>query len=336
MLKISFSDISANKSMRLTWRSIAAACALIACTASLGQPYPAKVVRIIVAYPAGGSVDVVARLIGQKFTENTGRSFVVENRSGAGGNIGTDYGAKAPADGYTLLMGSAAALASNPALYPKLPFDTVRDFSPISLIVIQPNVLVVHPTIPVKTGREFIAFAKNRPAMLNYGTSGLGSSQHMAAELFSYYAGVKLIHVPYKGGAPALIDLVGGQIDLMFETIPTAMPYAKNGKLRALGITTAQRTQAFPELPTLRESGLDQYEYRGWIGLLAPAGTPQDIIARLNSEVVRAVNPGGLGTQLRDMAFDVLAGTPEQFGQFIKDEIALHQKIVNVSGVKLE
>jgi tripartite-type tricarboxylate transporter receptor subunit TctC len=312
------------------------ACAWVACAPVPAQPYPSKPVRLVVAYPAGGSVDVVARLAGQKFSESTGRSFVVENRSGAGGNIGTDFVAKAPADGYTLLMGSAAALASNPAVYAQLPFDPVRDFAPISLIVIQPNILVVHPAIPVKTLKEFIALAKSRPAVLNYGSSGTGSSQHMAAELFSYYAGVKLVHVPYKGGAPALIDLVGGQIDLMFETIPTAMPYAKSGKLRALGITTATRSLAYPEMPTIRESGLRDYEYRGWIGLLAPARTAPDIVARMNAEVVRSVNAGGLAPQFRDMAFEVVAGTPAQFGQFIKDEIALHQKIVKVSGVKAE
>jgi len=316
------------------WHRLACIAACAVCGAAIAQPYPAKPVRVIVAYPAGGSVDVVARLVGQKFSESTGRSFVVENRSGAGGNIGTDFVAKSPADGYTLLMGSAAALASNPTIYAKMPFDSARDFAPISLIVIQPNILVVHPTIPAKTVREFIVLAKSRPAILNYGSSGLGSSQHMAAELFSHYAGVKMIHVPYKGGAPALIDLVGGQIDLMFETIPTAMPYAKSGKLRALGITTAQRSQAFPELPTIREAGVGQYEYRGWIGLLAPAGTPAEIVSRLNAEVVRAINQGGLAAQFRDMAFDVVAGTPDQFAQFIRDEIELHRKIVKASGMR--
>ena len=303
---------------------------------AVAQTYPAKPVRIVVAYPAGGSVDVVARIVGQKFTDSMGRSFVIENRAGAGGNIGTDYVAKAPNDGYVLLMGSAAAIASNPAVYAKLPFDPVRDLAPISLLVIQPNILVVHPAIPAKTVREFIALAKSRPGVLNYGSSGVGNSQHMAAELFATYAGVKMTHVPYKGGAPALVDLMGGQIDLMFETIPTAMPYAKSGKLRALGITTATRSQAYAELPTIREAGLPGYEYRGWIGLLAPAGTPQDIVARLNSEVVRAVNQGGLAAQFRDMAFDVVAGTPEQFGQFIRDELALNQKIVRASGIKAE
>ena len=316
------------------WQRLAFIAACAVCGAAIAQPYPAKPVRVIVAYPAGGSVDVVARLAGQKFSESTGRSFVVENRAGAGGNIGTDFVAKSPADGYTLLMGSAAALASNPAIYAKMPFDSARDFAPISLIVIQPNILVVHPTIPAKTVREFIVLAKSRPAILNYGSSGLGSSQHMAAELFSHYAGAKMIHVPYKGGAPALIDLVGGQIDLMFETIPTAMPYAKSGKLRALGITTAQRSQAFPELPTIREAGVGQYEYRGWIGLLAPAGTPAEIVSRLNAEVVRAINQGGLAAQFRDMAFDVVAGTPDQFAQFIRDEIELHRKIVKASGMR--
>jgi len=279
---------------------------------------------------------VVARLATQKLTESMGRSFVVENRAGAGGNVGTDYAAKAPADGYTLLMGSAAALASNPALFVKLPFDPVRDFAPVSLIVIQPNILVVHPAIPVRSVREFVALARSRPAILNYGSSGIGSSQHMAAELFANSAGVKLTHVPYKGGAPALIDLVGGQIDLMFETMPTALPYAKSGKLRALAITTATRAKVYPELPTLRESGLNDYEYRGWIGLLAPAGTPPEIVTRLHAEVVRAVNAGGLAAQFRDMAFDVVAGTPAEFGQFIKDEIALHRKIVSVAGIKPE
>jgi len=315
---------------------IGAACALMACAPALAQPYPAKPVRMIVAYPAGGSVDVVARLATQKLTESMGRSFVVENRAGAGGNVGTDYAAKAPADGYTLLMGSAAALASNPALFVKLPFDPVRDFAPVSLIVIQPNILVVHPAIPVRSVREFVALARSRPAILNYGSSGIGSSQHMAAELFANSAGVKLTHVPYKGGAPALIDLVGGQIDLMFETMPTALPYAKSGKLRALAITTATRAKVYPELPTLRESGLNDYEYRGWIGLLAPAGTPPEIVTRLHAEVVRAVNAGGLAAQFRDMAFDVVAGTPAEFGQFIKDEIALHRKIVSVAGIKPE
>jgi tripartite-type tricarboxylate transporter receptor subunit TctC len=319
----------------IKWRAVAAACAL-ACPAAYAQPYPAKPVRIVIGYPAGGTVDIVARLIGQKFSESMGRTFIIDNKPGAGGNIGTDYAAKAPADGYTLLMASAAALASNPAIYAKLPFDPVRDFSPISLLVIQPNVLVVHPALPVKTVREFIALAKSRPSVLNYGSSGIGNSQHMAAELFNYYAGVKLVHVPYKGGAPALIDLVGGQIDLMFETMPTAMPYARNGKLRALGVTIAQRSQAYPDIPTIREAGLAQYEYRGWIGLLAPAGTPQDILARLNSEAVRAVNAGGLGAQFKDMAFEVVAGSPAQFGQFIKDEIALNQKIVRVSGIQPE
>ena len=307
-----------------------------ACTVVLAQSYPAKPVRLIVAYPAGGSVDVVARIVGQKFTESMGRTFVVENRPGAGGNIGTDYVAKAPADGYVLLMGSAAAIASNPAVYAKLPFDPVRDLAPVSLLVIQPNILVVHPAIPAKTVKEFIDLARSRPGILNYGSSGIGNSQHMAAELFASQAGVRMTHVPYKGGAPALVDLVGGQIDLMFETIPTAMPYAKSGKLRALGITTATRSAAYAELPTIREAGLPQYEYRGWVGLLAPAGTPADIVARLNSEAVRAVNQGGLGAQFRDMAFDVVAGSSEQFAQFIKDEIALHQKIVKASGIKPE
>ncbi len=325
-----------NNARNIKWRAIAAACAVFGCMVAFAQPYPAKPVRIVVGYPAGGTVDIVARMLGQKFTESMGRTFIIDNKPGAGGNIGTDYAAKSPADGYTLLVASAAALASNAAIYAKLPFDPVRDFAPVSLLVIQPNVLVVHPAMQVKTVREFIALAKSRPSVLNYGSSGIGNSQHMAAELFNYYAGVKLVHVPYKGGAAALVDLVGGQIDLMFETMPTAMPYARSGKLRALGVTTAQRSQAYPDVPTIREGGLAQYEYRGWIGFLAPTGTPPDILARLNSEAVRAVNAGGLAAQFKDMAFEVVAGSPAQFGQFIKDEIALNQKIVKVSGIQPE
>ena len=310
---------------------------LATCSAlAAAQSYPAKPVRIIVAYPAGGSVDIVARTVGQRLSETMGRTFVVENRSGASGNISTDYVAKAAPDGYTLLMASAAAMAANPALYAKLPFDPVKDFAPITLIVVQPNIFVVHPTVPAKSVQEFVALAKARPQTLNYGSSGVGGSQHMAAELFVSMTGVKINHVPYKGGAPALTDLVGGQIDLMFETIPTAIPYVKSGRLRALAVTTAQRSEVFPDLPTMQQAGLPNYEYRGWIGLTSPAGTPPEIVAKLNAEVVRAVHQGGLGERYKEMAFQVVAGTPEQFAQFVKDEIALNQKIVKVAGVKLE
>jgi tripartite-type tricarboxylate transporter receptor subunit TctC len=299
------------------------------------QTYPAKPVRIVAAYPAGGSVDIVARMVGQRLTETMGRTFLIDNRSGASGSIGTDYVAKSPPDGYTLLMGSPAALVSTPAIYSKLPFNPLSDFAPITLIVIQPNVLVVHPTIPVRSVSQFIELAKRQPGALNYGSSGLGSSQHMAAELFRYYTKVSITHVPYKGGAPALTDLVGGQIGLMFETIPTAIPHIKAARLRALGVTTRQRSDVFPDLPTISESGLRDYEYRGWIGLLAPASTPPEIVSRLHGEVVKALETE-LTPKFKEMAFIVSGAGAKDFAQFIRTELALHQKIVQASGIKPE
>ncbi|MDB5866214.1 MAG: transporter substrate-binding protein [Betaproteobacteria bacterium] len=301
----------------------------------LAQGYPAKPVRIVVPYPAGGTVDIVARMIGQRLTETLGRTFLVDNRSGASGNIGTEFVAKSPPDGYTLLMSSAAPLAANPAFYPKLPFQPLKDFSPVTLIVIQPNILVVNPAVPARTIKEFIALAKARPGALNYGSSGVGNSQHMAAELFRYYTHVNITHVPYKGGAPALTDLVGGQIDLLFEPIPGTIPYVRSGRLRALGVTTRERSETFPDVPAIREAGLPDYEYRGWIGLLAPAGTPPEIVDTLHAEVVKALH-GGLAAKLKEFAFVVSGSGAQEFGPFIRKELELHQKIVKAAGIKPE
>ncbi|MEA3154339.1 MAG: hypothetical protein QOK44_1928 [Betaproteobacteria bacterium] len=321
--------------MKRLIRVALAAAAIVGAHGGYAQTYPAKPVRIVAAYPAGGSVDIVARMVGQRLTETMGRAFLIDNRSGASGNIGTEYVAKSAPDGYTLLMGSAAALASNPAIYPKLAFNPLTDFAPITLIVIQPNVLVVHPTIPARNVSQFIALAKAHPGALNYGSSGVGSSQHMAAELFRYYTKAEITHVPYKGGAPALTDLVGGQIGLMFETIPTAVPHIKAARLRALGVTTRQRSDVFPDLPTISESGLPDYEYRGWIGLVAPASTPPEIVSRLHSEVVKALETD-LRPKFKEMAFIISGSGAKDFAQFIRDELALHQKIVHASAIRPE
>ncbi len=321
--------------MQFSSRHSVALAALLLAGGAQAQSYPVKPVRMVVAYPAGGSIDIVARLVGQKLAEGFGQQFVIENRAGASGNIGTDYVAKAAPDGYTLLMGSAAALASNVNLYAKLPFDPLRDFAPVILIVNQPNVLVLHPSVPAKTVKEFIALARSRPGKLNYGTSGTGSSQHMSGELFIMMTGINMVHVPYKGGAPALNDLVGGQVDLMFETVPTAMQFVHAGRLRALAVTSLRRSSMMPDVPTVEEAGLPGYELRGWIGLLAPAGTPKEIVARLHGEALKAIG-GDVRKRLTELGLDVAGGTPEQFMAFMREDIAKYAKLVKASGMPLQ
>jgi len=321
--------------MQLSFARTSMLSVLLLAGGAYGQGYPAKPVRVVVAYPAGGSIDIVGRMVGQKLAEALGQQFVIENRAGASGNIGTDFVAKAAPDGYTLLMGSAAALASNVNLYTKLPFDPLRDFAPIILVVNQPNVMVLHPSVPAKSVKEFIALAKARPGKLNYATSGSGSTQHMSGELFIMMTGVNIVHVPYKGGAPALNDLVGGQVDLSFETVPTAMQFVHAGKLRALGVTSLRRSGMLPDVPTLDEAGLGGYELRGWIGLLAPAGTSKEIVARLNGEVQKAAG-GDLRKRLTELGLDVAGGTPEQFAAFMREDIAKYAKLVKASGIPLQ
>jgi len=301
----------------------------------LAQSYPTKPVRIVVPYTPGGTVDIVARMIGERLTETLGRTFVIDNRAGASGNIGAELVAKASPDGYTLLMSSAAPLAANAAFYPDLRFQPLKDFAPIVLIVIQPNILVVNPDLPVRTVGELIALAKTKPGALNYGSAGIGNSQHMAAELFSYYTNVKMTHVPYKGGAGATADLVGGKIDLLFEPIPNTIPYIRSGRLRPLAVTTKERSDMFPDVPTIAETGLPDYEYRGWIGLVAPAGTPPEIVDLLHKEVVKALD-GGVAAKLKEYAFVISGSGPQEFGLFIKKELELHQRIVRAADIKPE
>lgn len=319
--------------MSITLKAVTAAVLLAAGASASAQSWPVKPVRMVVGYPAGGSVDIVARLVGQKLGETFGQQFVVENRSGAAGNIGTEFVARAAPDGYTLLMASSPALASNIHLYAKLPFDPVKDFAPIILIVNQPNVLVLHPSVPAASVREFIALAKARPGALTFGSSGVGASQHMAAEMFMAMTGVNMVHVPYKGGAPALIDLVGGQIDVMFETAPTAIPYVKSGKLKGLAVTTMQRSGMLPDVPTLNEAGLKGFEFRGWIGLLAPAAVPKDIVTRLNAEIQKYLTTGDLKGKLTEYGLDVAGGTPEQFAAFMREDSARYGKIVKAARI---
>lgn len=299
------------------------------------QNYPAKPVRLVAPAPAGGTLDVVARLVGQRLSESLGQQFLTDNRAGAAGNIGASYVAKAAADGYTLLIGSAQQLAANPSIFAKLPFDPIKDFAPVTPIVFQSLLLVLHPSVPARNVQEFIALAKSGAGKLNYSSGGLGSSGHMAAELFIMMTSANLLHVPYKGTGPALNDLVGGHVDLTFAVVPTALPFIQTGKLRALAITSPRRSVVVPDVRTMREAGLPGYEFRSWIGLLAPSATPRDIIVKLHDEVEKAIN-SNLHTKLTEIGFDVAGGTPEQFMALINEDTAMYAKLVKASGMPLQ
>ena len=304
-----------------------------AVTGAYAQTYPSKPVRLVAPYPPGGSIDIVARLIGQKLTEAWGQQFVVENRAGASGNIGTEYVARAAPDGYTLLLSGAPPLAANIYLFAKLPFDPARDFSPIIRIASQPNVLVVHPSVPARNVRELVALAKSRREPLTFGTGGVGSSQHMSGELFMMLTGTKMTQVLYKGGGPAMIELAGGHIDLMIETAPSAIPYINAGKLKALAVTTLQRSAVLPDIPTLDESGVKGFEFVSWMGLVAPAGVPTQIIQRLNGEVQKLLG-GDFGKRLTELGLHAAGGTAEEFVAYIRADSAKYAKLVKIANIK--
>ena len=310
--------------------------AAIACFASAAsaQQYPAKPIRILVGFAAGGPSDVGARTIGQKLTEKWGQPVIVDFRPGAAGNIATDMAAKAPADGYTLIA-AAFAHAVNPSLYAKLPFDATRDFAPVLMFASIANLLVVHPSIPARSVKELIAFAKTKPDQLTIGSAGSGTSSHLSGELMKIIGGVRITHVPYKGLAPAHVDTIGGQLSMMFDGIVTGVPAAKSGRLRALGVTTAKRWQGAPDIPAIGES-LPGFEVNSWYGLLAPTGTPRDIITRLNTEVASSLREPDARARLFSIGAEPMSNTPEEFGAFIQSEMAKWAKVVKVAGIRVE
>lgn len=312
--------------------TLAAACLLALSAAA--QQYPSKPIRIIVPQSAGGSTDLVARPLAQKLGEALGQPVVVDNRPGAGSVIGTDLVAKAAPDGYTLLA-VAASVTMSPSLY-RLPFDPVRDLAPISLLSALPNILVVHPSLPVKSVRELIAFAKARPGQLNFGSSGVATGTHLSMELFMYMTDIKMVHVPYKGGAPGVTALMGGETQVNFATITTALPHVKSGRLRALAVSTAKRSAAAPEVPTVAEAGLKGYDYASWIGLLAPAKTPQPIIARLNAESVKAVQTPEMKSIFAMEGSEPVGNSAEEFQAIMKTEVVRWMKVVKAAGIKGE
>jgi tripartite-type tricarboxylate transporter receptor subunit TctC len=320
--------------MRITY-SIAAAVLAFACAASAAaQTYPAKPVRLIIPFSAGGGTDIFARLIGRKLQENMGQSFVPDNRAGASGIIGCELVARAAPDGYTLLMGTTGTHTTNPAVYAKLPYDPLRDFEPVSLVAESPFVLLVHPSLPAKTVKELIAFARTRPGELTYGSSGIGSSSHLGFELFNMMAGIKGVHVPYKGLPPAMSDTASGQLVMTWNSITASAEFIKSGRVRALGIGSKKRSALMPQIPTISEAGLPGYELGSWYGLFAPAGTPQSIVRRLHSEIVKAINDPALKQQFSALSAEAVGSTPEQFREVLKRDIVKWAKVARAANVK--
>jgi tripartite-type tricarboxylate transporter receptor subunit TctC len=300
------------------------------------QAFPTKPIKIVVTFPLGGAPDILARLLGSKVQENWGQPVVVDNRAGAGGNIGADYVAKSPADGYTLVMGTVGTHAINASLYSKMPYDPVRDFAPVVLVAQTPNLLVVNNNVPARSVQELVDYAKANPGKLFFGSPGVGTSIHVSGELFNTMAGVKTVHVPYKGRQFAIPDLLGGQIQMMFDNMPSALPLAKEGKLRALAVTSAKRHPAAPDIPTLSESGLPGFEATSWFAVYAPAGTPADVIAKLNAELNRVMALVDVREKLAGIGLDVAGGSPEVLGTQTRSELAKWAKVVKESGAKAD
>jgi tripartite-type tricarboxylate transporter receptor subunit TctC len=303
-------------------------------TAFSAEPYPVRPVRMIVGFAPGGGTDLTARPVAQKLSELLGQQVIVENRPGAAGNIATEQVARAVPDGYTLLMGTIAALAINPGLYGNLRFDPETDLAPVIQVVDATNVLALHPSVPANSVKELIALAKEKS--LSAGSSGIGATGHLAIELFNLMAGVKLVHVPYKGGGPAMGDLVGGQVNLIFATTASAIPHLKSGRIKGIAVTTAKRSALLPDLPTISESGLAGFDANNWYGLVVPAKTPRAIIDQLNAEVTKVLNMPDVRTTLFNQGLDPAPGTPEQFGAYIKSERAKWAKVIKESGAKPE
>jgi tripartite-type tricarboxylate transporter receptor subunit TctC len=319
----------------MKFRIAVAASLLIAIPVLAQTGYPSKPVRFIVPSSAGGGTDIIARAIAQKLSEALGQQFVVENKPGAGQMIGLEAAARAPADGHTLVM-SASTLAINPVMYKKVPYDPLRDFAPITQAASLPNVLVVHPSLPVKSVAELIALAKREPGKIAYASAGVGTSPQMSVELLKSLAGIDLLHVPYKGTTPGVVDLLAGQVGVMTPNVLTALPHIKAGKLRALAVTSGKRSEALPDVPTIAEAGVAGYESVQWYGVLAPAGTARAIVERLHAEIVRALRAGDVRERLAADGAEPVGSSPEEFAAFIRAEIVKWAKVAKAAGIQPE
>jgi tripartite-type tricarboxylate transporter receptor subunit TctC len=312
------------------------ALALFAVTLSLsvhGQTYPAKPVRLVVPFVPGGPTDIQARMLGEKLGQRLGQQVIIDNRGGAGGNIGMELTAKSPPDGSTIVIATVGTWAVNPYLY-QLPFDVIRDFAPVTQVSTSPGALIVHPSVPAKNVKELIALAKNRPGELNYGSSGVGGFGHICGELFDLMTGTKMTHIPYKSSAPALTDLIAGNIQVLFNNLISTTPFVKTGRVRALATTGAKRSPALPDLPTLDEAGLKGYENSSWSAVAAPAGTPPAITSRLHKEFVEILKMPDIQKRHAEVGAEIIASTPEQFHAYLKSELAKFSKLVKEAGIK--
>ena len=325
-----------------TTRRAALAALAVAATAAIPAgafaqaAYPNKTVTIVVPFAAGGTTDILARIIGQALTTELGQPVIVDNRAGAGGNIGGALAAKAPADGYTLFMGTVGTHAINASLYKKMPFDPIKDFAPLTRVANVPNLLVANPAQPYKSVKELIAYAKANPGKLNFGSSGNGSSIHLSGELFKSLAKVDMVHVPYKGSAPAVTDLLGNQIGIMFDNMPSAIQHVRSGKLVPIAVTTAKRSPELPNVPTIAEAGVPGYEATSWFGMFAPAGTPAPVVAQLNKALVKVLNQAEVKKKINEQGAETVSETPEQFAAFIRAESVKWAKVVKESGASLD
>jgi tripartite-type tricarboxylate transporter receptor subunit TctC len=313
----------------------AAICAAFSGVAQ-AQAYPSKAIRWIIPFPPGGGTDVISRALSQKLTEAWGQQVIADNRPGSGGTIGLAAAAKLPADGYNLVLGQLANVAIAPALYPKLPYDPIRDFQPVTLALTSPLVLVAHPSFPAKNLKETIALARAKPDSVTFGSPGNGTTGHLGTELLKTMTHVKMTHIPYKGAVPAFTGLMGGEIAIYMSSIPPAMPQLKSGRVKAIGVTSAKRMATLPNVPTLAESGLPGYEVTNWYGVMAPAGIPKDVLAKLNGELVRILKLPDVQQRLSGEGGDIGANSPEEFASFIRSETAKWDKAVRASGAKVD
>ncbi|MDP2396881.1 MAG: tripartite tricarboxylate transporter substrate binding protein [Burkholderiales bacterium] len=304
--------------------------------AAVAQSWPARPVRLISPFAPGGGADITSRAVAQKLATSFGQQVIVDNRGGAGGMLGVDLAAKSPPDGYTLVMGTIGPIAINPSLLSKMPYDPIRDLAPISQAAVAVNVLVVHPSLPVKSVKEFIALAKSRPNDLNYGSSGSGAADHLAGELFNAMVGVKMAHIAYKGGAPAMLDLVGGNVQLVFSTLSTATAAIESNRVRALAVAGSQRFAGMPELPTMSEAGLKGFEVNNWYGLFAPAGTSKDIIARVSADAGKALAMADVKKRLMDAGIIAVSSSPEAFAAYIRAETDKWGKVIRTANIKAD
>ncbi len=320
--------------MKRLARTLAAALLLNPLSVIAADAYPSKPLRMVITFPAGGPSDVVVRLISQRLTDQWGYPVIIDNRGGAGGIVGTEIVARATPDGYTFLVGTAGGMTINPALRSDLSYDPFRDFSPVGMLVVNPQILVAHPTLAAKNIRELVALAKQKPGQLNFASAGTGTATHLGLELLKLTAGIDVVHVPYKGGAPAVTDLIGGQVQLLWVSIPSVLPHVKAGRLRALAVSTAKRTTSAPDVPTVTESGYPGFEYSNWNALFAPAGTPQPQLRKINAQVVAALSDPAVAQRLTAQGADPAPGTPEELGKYMRTDHERWKKVIRTANIK--